>query len=397
MLVRLNVKDQDICCPGCGSPDVVRRGCLRRSFLAPPIANRPLRLLIDVPRVQCDACGTVRQVELSGMADRHRWTRSFVRYVLELRKKMTVLDLATHLGVSEWLVKSIEKDDLHAHFARPRLKDTRKIALDELSIGGGHRYLTIVLELASGAIRFVGEGKGADALSRPVGERAKQPFWQRLKSSRATIDAVAMDMSAPQKSQTVIFAVSEHLPEAAIVFDQFPVIKLMNEKLSQLRRDLYREATDRLDKQVLKGTRWLLMKNPDNLDDERNEPARLQEALPLNQPLASAYSLKEDLRHFWSPSNVTVARKFLDRWLRRAESSGIRLMQQMARTLRAHRRGLLNWYDFRIRVPVSGCGPLEGLNNKVRTLQRNAYGYRDQDDFRLKLHALHTTHYALIG
>ena len=378
VIVRLDVKDQDVCCPGCGSPDVVRRGCLTRSFLAPPIGSRTVTLLIDVPRVQCDPCGTVRQVEVCGMAERHRCTRSFIRYVLDLRKKMTVLDLATHLGVSEWLVKSIEKDYLHAHFARPRLKETTKIAIDELSIGGGHRYLTIVLDLASGAILFVGEGKGADAL---------KPFWQRLKSSRATIDAVAMDMSA-----AYIFAVSEHLPDATIVFDKFHVVKLMNEKLSQLRRDLFREATDRLDKQVLKGTRWLLMKNPDHLDDDRNEPARLQEALQLNQPLATAYYLKEDLRQLWSQPNVTAARKFLDRWLQRAESSGIRLMQQMAKTLRVHRRGLLNWYNFRI-----STGPLEGLNNKVRTLQRNAYGFRDQDYFRLKLHALHTTHYALIG
>lgn len=378
VVVRLTVKDDAVRCPGCGSGDVVRRGCETRDFRAPPIANRCVSLLIDVPRVACEACGTVRQVAVTGMAERHRCTRSFVRYVLELRKVMTIRDLAIHLGVSEWLVRTIEKDYLHKHFSKPRLKDTTKIAIDELSIGGGHRYLTIVMDLVSGAILHVGKGKGADALD---------PFWRRLKASRATIDAVAMDMSA-----AYIFAVTQHLPEATIVFDKFHVVKLMNEKLSDLRRALYREATEQLDKDVLKGTRWLLMKNPDHLDEARNEAARLQEALELNQPLATAYYLKEDLRQLWSQKSKAAAGKFLDRWIRRAASSGIRILQQFAKTLQAQRQGLLAWYDFRI-----STGPLEGINNKVRTLQRTAYGYRDQEYFRLKLHALHTTHYALIG
>lgn len=92
---------------------------------------------------------------------------------------------------------------------------------------------------------------------------------------------------------------------------------------------------------VLKGIRWLLMKNPDHLDDDRNEPARLTEALALNQPLATAYDLKEDLRQLWSQKTKAAARKFFDRWLRRAESSGICILRQFAKTLQAHRRGLL--------------------------------------------------------
>ncbi len=378
VIVRLCVKEEAICCPGCGSRDVVRRGCEVREFRAPPIANRTVSLLIDVPRVECEDCLTVRQVTVAGMAEGRRCTRSFVRYVLELRKVMTIRDLAIHLGVSEWLVRTIEKKYLGKHFSKPRLKQTTQIAIDELSIGGGHRYLTIVMDLKSGAIVFVGEGKGADAL---------WPFWRRLKASHATIEAVAMDMSA-----AYISAVTEQLPDATIVFDKFHVVKLMNEKLTQLRRDLYREAIDQLDRDVLKGTRWLLMKNPEHLDDARNEVARLEEALALNRPLATAYYLKEDLRQLWSQTTKAAARRFLDGWVRRAESSGIRVLQQMARTLQTHRHGLLAWYDYRI-----STGPLEGLNNKIRTLQRTAYGYRDQDYFRLKLFALHTTHYALIG
>jgi transposase len=98
------------------------------------------------------------------------------------------------------------------------LKALKRIAIDEISVGRGHRYLTVVLDLNSGAVVFVGEGKGADALN---------PFWKRLKASRARIEAVAMDMS-----QAYITDVSANLPRATIVFDHFHVIKLFNEKLT---------------------------------------------------------------------------------------------------------------------------------------------------------------------
>lgn len=132
---------------------------------------------------------------------------------------------------------------------------------------------------------FVGQGKGSKALD---------PFWRRLRSSGAKVQAVATDLS-----RAYIQAVTENLPKATLVFDRFHIVKLLNEKLSELRRELYREAVDRLQKQVLKGTRWLLLKHPENLDPERNEHRRLEEALVLNRSLAIAYYLKEDLRQFW--------------------------------------------------------------------------------------------------
>jgi transposase len=123
-------------------------------------------------------------------------------------------------------------------------------------VGKHHRYLTVVLDLLSGAVVYVGDGKGADALL---------PFWRKLKRSQASITAVAMDMSP-----AYIAAVTEHLPKATIVFDHFHLIKLLNDKLAALRRDLQREA-QQAGKQVLKGTRWLLLKNQENLKAERNE------------------------------------------------------------------------------------------------------------------------------
>jgi transposase len=212
-------------------------------------------------------------------------------------------------------------------------------------------------------------------------------FWKRFTASRAKVQAVAMDMSP-----AYIAAVSAHLPRATIVFDHFHVIKLFNEKLSKLRRDLYRELTDLLDKKVLKGIRWLLLKNSENLNEKRNERTRLEEALSLNQPLAAAYYMKEDLRLLWSQPNKAAAETHLLDWIARAKSSGIRILKDFANMLTVHSRGILAYYDF----PIS-TGPLEGTNNKIKTLQKKAYGFRDQQFFILKIYALHQSRYELVG
>ena len=183
-----------------------------------------------------------------------------------------------------------------------------------------------------------------------------------------------------------------HLPKAKIVFDHFHVIKLFNDKLSDLRRALYREATDVMQKAVLKGTRWLLLKNRENLDEEKDEKQRLMEALALNQPLATAYYLKDDLRRFWEQPGKAFATSFLNGWIRRAEASGVRMLQQMGKTLAAHRSGLLAYYDAMIT-----SGPMEGTNNKIKTMKRQAYGFRDHEFFKLKILAIHETKYALVG
>ena len=365
-------------CSVCGSRDVRSRGHTERRFKCLPIGGKQVSIVFPIRRVECVGCGAIRQVQIA-FADRRRsYTKAFERYALTLLRHMTIKDVAKHLNVSWDVVKDIQKSHLARRFARPKLKDLRQIAIDEISIGKGHRYLTIVLDLISGAVVFVGNGKGSEALN---------PFWRRLRRSSARIEAVAMDMSA-----AYIEAVSTRLPEAAIVFDHFHVIKLFNKKLSDLRRDLYREATDQLHKKVLKGTRWLLLKNPDNLNADRNEAERLQEALRINQPLATAYYMKEELRGLWSKSGKAEAETFLADWINRAMVSGIRILMTFAKTLAAHRSGILAYYDYTI-----STGPLEGTNNKIKTRKRQAYGFRDKEFLKLRILAIHKAKYALVG
>lgn len=365
-------------CPVCESEDVIGRGQKPRRFRTVSIGSKAVSLVLAIPRVECRGCGAVQQVRLGFADPRVSYTKAFERYALELSQYMTIKDVAGHLGISWDVIKEIQKKDLQQRFGKPKLKHLRRIAIDEISTAKGHRYLTIVMDLDSGAVVHVGKGKGGDALT---------DFWKRLRYSHAKIEAVAIDMSP-----AYIDAVLTHLPGAALVFDRFHVIKLYNDKLSELRRAMYHELKDTMHKEVLKGVRWLLLKRPENLNPARKEPQRLQEALRLNQPLAIAYYLKEDLNEIWEQEDQEAAQALLLEWIAYAEATGIGMLKKFAQTLRVHAWQILAWYDH----PIS-TGPLEGTNNKIKTMKRQAYGFRDQEFLRLKILGIHESKYALVG
>ena len=369
--------EKTVCCSSCGCAAVVRRGSGQREFLASPIGAKRTLIVAQLPRVQCRDCGVIRQIEVGFADPRRTFTKAWAKYALQLTRSMTIKDVAMTLGVSWDVIKEIKKNDLRDRFANPSLKDVCRIAIDEICIGKGHRYVTLVMDLDTGAILFVGEGKSAESL---------MPFWKRLGRRRSRIEAVAMDMSS-----AYISAVRKNLPRADIVFDRFHVVKLMNEKLTALRRQLFREATDD-QKAVLKGSRWLLLKNPENLDEQRDEEAHLAAALELNEPLAKAYYLKEELRLFWDNMFRWPAQLFLRAWCDRAIATGLGPLITMAKTLMRLEEGLLSYFKHRI-----SSGPMEGTNNKIKTVQRQSYGIRDPEYFELTLYGLHQTKYAFVG
>ena len=369
---------QTLCCGHCGSRQVMRAGQVTRSFKSPPMGSKPMSLVLPVQRLWCAACGKTRQVKIPFADERRTYTRGFERYALDLSRHMTIQAVANHLGVSWDVIKEIQKRNLQRRFKRPKLKHLKQIAIDEISIGKRHRYLTVVLDLRSGAVVYVGQGKDSQALT---------PFWKRLRCSGAKVRAVATDMSP-----AYISAVHDHLPRAIHVFDRFHVVKLFNDKLADLRRQVQRTTEKIEHKELLKGTLWLLLKNSEHLDPKRQEPRRLEQALRINKPLAKAYYMKEELRQFWDQGGKRSATRFLDDWIAEAEASGVSMLVKFARTLRLHRQGLLAWYDYAI-----STGPLEGTNTKIKTMQRQAYGFRDQEFFTLKIFALHESTYALVG
>lgn len=375
--LRMEAPESCYRCPKCGNREVICRGTFDRTVHAPPIGLDRTQLFIQAPRLECKQCEQVLNAVLPNVVPLCQYTKSFARLSIDLRKMMTIRDVARYLGVSDTMIRGIDKKYLQRNFSKPRLRELKIIAIDEIYVGRKQKFLTIVINWETGAIVFVGAGKG---------EKALKPFWKRLRGSRAKVEAVATDMSSAYYA-----AVRKNLPHAKHVFDRFHIVKLMNEKLTELRRALYHEA-EGMGQAVLKGIRWLLLKHRDHLDDSKNERTRLMKALALNQPLLTAYYLKADLSQLWQQPDKAAAERFLTSWCHRASASGIKVLQTMAKTLQTHRTGILNWYDF----PISS-GPLEGINNKIGALQRMAYGYRDPEYFILKLHALHCAKFALIG
>src|SRR5208337_4570404 len=184
-------------------------------------------------------------------------------------------------------------------------------------------------------------------------------------------------------------AVAENLPEAAIVFDRFHIVKLVNEKLDDLRREMVREATG-LMKKTVKGIRYLLLMRRENVREEKLP--LLEEALKHNEPLFTGYLLKETLGLLWEQPTYGQMRSFLHQWCAWADESGIPQMRQMARTLLSHRSGILSWWKHRI-----NNGRMEGINNKIKTLLRQTYGLRDERYLVLRLLSLHNSRQELLG
>lgn len=373
----VDLKEHLIRCPECGSRWVSKKGTVERLLRTVPSGGKPAFISLDVPRVECAECGVLRQVRLPFAEERERMTLSFKRHALELSRLTTIKDAAEHLGVSWDTIKDIQKDWLWRKFKKVKLKNIRLIGIDEVSVGRGHKYLTTVIDLETGAVVYVGDGKGADALDM---------FWKRLRMSKAQVKAVSMDMS-----KAFISAVTTNLPKAVIVFDRFHVMQLMNNALDNVRRNVQGKL-DNEGRKRLKGRRWVLLKNKENLDKDKREDDSLDEALSSQADLAAAYLMKECLRQFWDCQTKESARKFINAWITSAALSDITPLEKMARTLDSHIDGLLSWWDFQI-----SNGPVEGTNNKIQTMKRKAYGHRDMEFLKLKIMAIHETRYELVG
>ncbi len=288
---------------------------------------------------------------------------------------MTLLDVAEFTALNWDTVKDIAKRRLRRDYGRIDLKGVRYLSIDEIYVGKRRGYYTLVMDIESGRILWVSQGRGKAGL---------RGFWPRLRRSRVRIRAVAMDMSGAYWA-----AVVEALVGVAVVFDKFHIIQLMNQRLNELRLELVREAEGSM-KMVIKGTRYLLLTRAANLEEE--QLPKLERALKLNEPLSQAWYLKEELSLLWEQSSYAEMNHFLTQWCEQANATGVKQLQKMAKTLQVHRRGILNWWQYRI-----NNGRMEGTNNKIKTVNRQAYGYRDEEFFILKLLGLHESRYKLTG
>ena len=369
IILHIQAKEREKVCPRCGNRHLVKNGYRIRDFIGLPIGGKKVLIRMKVQRYKCRDCDYDQQERIPFATGSRSYTHRFAKYVVDLLRGMTLQDVSNHLGVSWDTVKEIHSTYLERHYSPPSLEGVENIGIDEFAVRKGHVYKTIVVDLDSGRVLYVGDGKGADALTK---------FWKKVRRKDIRIKHVATDLSA-----AFIASVMENCPEAVHVFDHFHVVKLMNEKLDDIRRKVYSMEKDVNKRKVLKGTRYLLLGNGADIFDKQHK-SRLDNALAMNEPLSKAYYLKEQLRQIWMQPVKSMGEDVFDDWVRQAEQSKIPQLQKMAVTMRAYKTGILAWYDCHL-----STGKVEGINNKIKVMKRNAYGFRDDKYFTLRLYALH--------
>lgn len=369
------MQSQKISCPRCSCKNHHFKGKKIRRLKMPPTAHKKCYLDLILHRLKCTHCHHQWWPRLPFMKGKFRMTRSFIQYTFDLLGMCTVQDVSRYLGISWNVVKSIHKMNLKALYKKIPLEKVRYISLDEFAIKKGHEYMSVFSDIESGRVLHAVEGRKTEDIL---------PFLLKLKKEAKNLKAIAMDMSIPY-----ISAVRNALPGIDIVFDHFHVNALLNRALDDIRKEQY-ESLNQEEEQVLKGNRFLLLKNYESLDVESK--SRLEMILQANEPLFKAHVLKEQFRLFWRLSSPEEGSDFLDKWIFDALDSGIKRLKRLAETVDAHREGLISY--FRHRISNAGA---EGLNNKIKTMKRQAYGFRDMEYFKLRLYHLHESRYSFVG
>lgn len=353
-------------CHDCRSPagTIHSRGH-RRMIRDLNFADRRVWLEVDYRKVWCPSCGKTRVEHFDFCDSPQRLTHRLRRYVYDLCKLLPVTDVAEHLDLDPKTVTAIDKEFLQEEFGNTDYQNLRVLAMDEIALKKGHKqYVTVIMDYISGRVVWTGQGHGKETLDRF--------FAGMTDEQKAAIEAVAIDMWDPY-----INRIKHHCPQALIVFDLFHIVKGYSFVIDEVRRQEVRKAVGPM-KQAVKGSRYLLLKNRDNLRPDQAD--RLDELLKLNETLSRVYVLKDQLKMIYRCRRRELAKAALDDWIAMAERIDNHDVAQFIKTLRRFEYGILNHCDFPI-----GTSRLEGVNNKIKVIKRKAYGFHDPVYFGLKI------------
>jgi transposase len=327
------------------------------------------RVWLDVPirRLDCHHCDARVAEHIAWLDRRSRITHRVRLWVETLAQLMPIAHVAKLTGLHWHTIKAIDQQRLERLHGEFSAQDARRIVMDEFALHKGHRYATVVLDAERMRVLWVGEGNSREAI---------RPFFEALGLEGCRqIEAVAMDMNTAFDLE-----VRQHCPNAEVVYDLFHVIaRFGRDVIDRVRVDqanaLRAEPKAR---QVIKRSRWLLLRNRANLDDD--QAIKLDELLAANQPLSTVYLLKAELKEIWYAPTVREAARRWKTWLRLAMDSQIAALVQFAKRLSKYRRGILASAIYRMNSSI-----LEGVNNRIKVIKRMAYGFRDASYFFLKI------------
>jgi len=324
-------------------------------------------LELEVRRVHCRSCGRVKRERLDFLADNPLYTKRFAWYVGRRCRSATIKDVARELKLDWHTVKELEMQYMRAQLERAGKPVPKVIGIDEISVRKRHTYRIVVSDLIRERPIWFG---GADR-----SEASMRQFYDWLGKTKAKrIRLAVMDMWKPFRNVT-----QERSPQTAILFDKFHVLRHLNEALDQVRKREYARLKGR-ERRYIKGQKYTLLSARENLTLDGRRALKV--LLAANKRLNTAYLLKESFGQLWSYERAAWARRFFENWRASLKWQRLAPYEKFAEMIDRHWDGIAAYCEPENKVSL---GFVEGLNNKIRVLQRRAYGLRDEEYLRLKV------------
>ena len=317
--------------------------------------------------MDCRSCRKVKQERFDWLADNPFYTKRFAFYVGRRCRDSSIQDIARELHLDWKTVKSLEKQYMREQLRRVGLPGPKVIGIDEISIRKGHTYRIVVSDLLrQRPIWFGGEDRSEASMNR---------FFEELGAKKARkIQLAVMDMWKAFRNST-----EKHAPQAAILYDKFHVMRHLNEALDKVRKKEYARLSEK-DRQYVKGQKYTLLSHWKNLSVEGKD--NLKTLFKANKRLNKAYLLKESFSQLWEYKSEGWARRFFDNWRSALKWQRLQPFEDFAKMIESHWDGIAAYIHSENDVSL---GFVEGLNNKIRVIQRRAYGLKDQEYLRLKV------------
>lgn len=357
--------DTPHCCPQCGEPSPGFDSRVREWRHLDTCQYRTT-LRADVPRVKCKVHG-VHQVLTPWAEPGSGFTMLMEGLIIDWLRETSILGVARLMHLTWDQVDGVMRRAVRRGLARRRLKALARLGVDETSARKGHRYVTVVTDMASGDVLHVADDRKADSLDE---------FWALLTPKQlAAIEVVAMDMCA-----AYIRSARQHVPDAdkKICFDRFHVAKLLNDAVNTVRKQEIREATAR-DEYVPRGTKYIFAQNPENMPQDRRVQFELLKDTELL--VARAWAIKNTARHLWRYVRRGWAERMWKRWIGWAMRCRLEPMRKAARTVRDHLWGIINAVVLRATNAAS-----ESTNARIQRIKKLACGFRNNERFKTAIY-----------
>ena len=348
-------------CSQCGRRSkIIRTRSEPREWRDLKVGGWMIKFVYAPREILCPTHGRVEE-QIPWAAPYSRATYRFEHVMLRLCQDMTQKAAANILGIST----STLSDQLHRSIQRHRdghrIRGVRHIGVDEISFKKGHKYATLVYDLDTSKVIWIGQGKGRQTID--------EFFKSQLSDyQKQQIEAACCDMS-----QAYVGAITEHCPNATLVIDRFHIVKALNEAVDEVRKEQWREASKE-DRKLFKGMRWVLFRHSSTRTDEQTRSLKAMDK--HNRRIYRAWQLKEEFEAFWDYKAPWAAQRFLKQWLTRCLRSRLEPLRRFVATVRKHMDAILAFTETRLTNAIS-----EGLNRVAKIVKNRASGFRTLEPF----------------